>query len=114
MIWRVFTLTALVLTLVVSTQGAAFASGQSQAQDQVVICTGFGTHVIFVDADGDATTPPQLCPDAFKSFVALDAESDFASALDRLARLDLQNLTNLSLADTTLPTQSARAPPVFV
>ena len=114
MIWRAFTLLSLVLTLVVSTQGAAFAAGQNPAKDQVVICTGFGTHVIFVDADGDATTPPQLCADAFKSFVALDAGSFLAPVPDRVVLLVLQSLTFRSLADADLPPQSARAPPVLI
>ncbi len=41
----------------------ARAAGTPPAADQMVICTGMGPRVIYVDAEGNPTSAPHICPD---------------------------------------------------
>mmetsp|Transcript_32491 Transcript_32491/g.62592 ORF Transcript_32491/g.62592 Transcript_32491/m.62592 type:complete len:81 (+) Transcript_32491:107-349(+) len=51
------------LVLVLTSHSAGMAKASPAAVDQMVICTGLGTTVIYTDADGRPTTTPHLCPD---------------------------------------------------
>lgn len=61
--------------LLITAQGMAFARSQAPADGQMVLCTGHGSLVVYVDGDGQPTTAPQLCSDAAQAFfsVAIDA-----------------------------------------
>jgi hypothetical protein len=52
-----------VASLVMSGIGAAQTRGAATATGQMVICTGTGTVVIHVDARGEPTAAPHICPD---------------------------------------------------
>jgi hypothetical protein len=53
----------LALTLVVTGQSLALARGTATAAGEMVICTGTGTVTVPVDAEGNPTGPPVVCPD---------------------------------------------------
>lgn len=52
------------LALLMTAQAMAQARGASAAAGQMVICTGTGPMVVHVDADGQPTDAPHLCPEA--------------------------------------------------
>ena len=54
----------LALTLALTGQSMANARGASAASGQMVICTGTGPQIIYVDAEGQPTSAPHICPDA--------------------------------------------------
>lgn len=53
-------LSALVLMTSIST---AMARGAAPAADSLVICSAHGFEVIYLDAEGNETRAPHLCPD---------------------------------------------------
>lgn len=104
----------LICAIFLSAQGAAFAAGQGEAVGKMVICTGFGTHVVFVDENGERTTPPQLCADAFKCFVALPTPAQDVAAPEPIT-LDAYAHFLAHRRDAKLiPNYAARAPPKLV
>lgn len=76
--------------LIVTAQGMAFARGQPPAEGRIVLCTGHGAVVVYVDTDGVPTSPPELCADAFAVFSALASPKShpFVSALSFTAYAD--------------------------
>ncbi|NNE50983.1 MAG: hypothetical protein HKN30_01095 [Sulfitobacter sp.] len=52
------------LTLALTSQSMAVARGASAAAGQMVICTGTGPQAVYVDAEGQPTSAPHICPDA--------------------------------------------------
>ncbi|MFP4274682.1 MAG: hypothetical protein ACLFRU_06615 [Paracoccaceae bacterium] len=61
----------LAITLVLTAQSMAAARGQAVAVGEMVICTGAGVMSLPVDAEGNPTGPPHVCPDCTLSlFVA--------------------------------------------
>ena len=65
--FRVILSAILALVLALTSQNMAVAKGANAAVDHVVICSGAGVSVIFVDANGDPTEAPHLCPDCLIS-----------------------------------------------
>ncbi|MFC6584970.1 hypothetical protein [Sulfitobacter aestuariivivens] len=61
---RHLTTLLLALMLAITSQSMAVARGASAASGQMVICTGTGPVAVFVDAQGQPTQAPHLCPDA--------------------------------------------------
>lgn len=53
----------LTLVLAVTGQSMAVARGASAATGQMVLCTGSGPLAIYVDAQGNLTSAPHICPD---------------------------------------------------
>ena len=54
----------LALMLALTSQSMAVARGSAAAADQVVLCTGNGPVAIYIDAEGNPTTAPHICPDS--------------------------------------------------
>ena len=54
----------LALILALSSQSMAVARGASAGTGQMVICSGVGVTVIYVDSEGQPTAAPHICPDA--------------------------------------------------
>ena len=52
------------LMLALTSQSLAIARGASAASGQMVICTGTGPQAVYVDAEGQPTSAPHICPDA--------------------------------------------------
>ncbi|THH36158.1 hypothetical protein E4Z66_13990 [Aliishimia ponticola] len=100
--------------LVLTAQGAAVARVSAPADGQIVLCTGHGTSVIYVDADGRPTSPPQLCFDAAQAlFVALSVQMPDMQAPSGIVAFDPipVRLAVVSI-DVTSP-QARGPPPVF-
>ena len=60
----------LTVAMLVTGIGAASARGAAPAVDHVVICGGAGISVLYLDAEGQPTHPPHLCPDCVLHLVA--------------------------------------------
>lgn len=69
MIVRRFISAVLLLALLVAGQSLAVARGQAAGVMEMVLCTGFGTQVITVDAEGNKVSPAHLCPDGVAAMV---------------------------------------------
>lgn len=54
----------LALMLALTSQSMAVARGASAAVGQMVLCTGSGPLAIYVDAQGQPTEAPHICPDS--------------------------------------------------
>ncbi|MEP3948094.1 hypothetical protein [Ascidiaceihabitans sp.] len=56
---------ALCLALVISFTGQsmAVARGANDATGKMVLCTGSGEKLVYMDAQGNPTSAPHLCPD---------------------------------------------------
>lgn len=61
------------LAIALTAHGAAAAQGNRDASGQMVICTGTGPVVVYVDDDGQPVQPPHYCPDCVMQL--LDAVS---------------------------------------
>ncbi|MFC6686432.1 hypothetical protein [Jhaorihella thermophila] len=61
--FRIHFALALALLLVVTGQALAMARGNAGAAGQIVLCTGTGPVIVFVDEDGQPIQPPHYCPD---------------------------------------------------
>ncbi|KAJ56155.1 hypothetical protein ACMU_10410 [Actibacterium mucosum KCTC 23349] len=67
-ILRAITASLLLVSVLVSSIGLASARGQAPAVDMIVICAGQGFATIAIDADGNPTHAPVLCPDGLMGF----------------------------------------------
>ncbi|MCF6444028.1 hypothetical protein [Nereida sp. MMG025] len=66
-------LTALII---VTSQGMAFARGQTMVASQIVLCTGHGFQVVSLNKDGAPIETTHLCPDcALSSVVDIPAQA---------------------------------------
>ena len=107
-----FSAVVLSLILVVTAQGMAFARGQAPAEGQLILCTGQGAVMIFTDADGRPTSPPQLCVDGMQALFGFNltclAEAECPA---NLSHVDWPFAAE-SLLHAERPHLSARDPPV--
>ncbi|WP_323783846.1 hypothetical protein [Leisingera sp.] len=53
----------LVLAVALTAHSAAARQGARDAAGQMVICTGLGPEIVYVDSDGQPVPPPHSCPD---------------------------------------------------
>lgn len=108
---RPFTCFAMVLLLGYASVVLASARGQAPAVGELVICSGFGTHIVRVDAQGNPTGPAHVCPDGLASFVSVDAPVP-VQPLRRIAngeRLSVERA--VALAEAARLRATARGPP---
>ncbi len=103
---------ALVLTL--TSQSMAVARGASAATGQMVLCTGTGPVAVYLDAKGQPTSAPHICPDAAlniaveKPVALIDAPARLIVFRTFIAQPDVQKIIAPRLRPDT------RAPPAFV
>ena len=71
---RLFSL-FLTLALAFTSISVAQARGAAAATDQMVICSGTGTMVVYVDADGQPTHAPHLCAECVLMLAPTDADA---------------------------------------
>lgn len=103
---------ALSILLGLTGQSIATSRGVDHAVGQMVLCTGTGPVIVYMDAEGQPTKPPHYCPDYALSLLgalladqpALPPAPGHASVAPERAR------GNLIAAP--LPLNPARAPPV--
>lgn len=104
----------LILVLMATSVTMAVARGQVPSGETMVICSGYGTTTISLDADGNPTGPVHPCPECLMGLVAV-----LASALPALARPDLASHKLAAvkippLASRGMPPARARDPPLPV
>ncbi len=61
----------LIALLVLTSVALGTARGQAPAEGQLVICSGHGTKVIWVDGEGQPTQAPHYCADCVLSLIAV-------------------------------------------
>jgi hypothetical protein len=64
MLNRSFIAVLLALVLGLTSQSMAVARGASAATGQMVLCTGAGPVAVYLDAKGQPTSAPHICPDS--------------------------------------------------
>jgi len=111
---RVLSSLLLALVLALTSQSMAVARGASAATGQMVLCTGNGPVAVYMDAQGQPTSAPHICPDAsllvpVDTFVvALDAPTSVLLLLALPIAMDGQP----HVSPRTKP--HSRAPPLHV
>lgn len=112
-IWRACLAITLCLLLGLTGQAQAFARGQAPAEGKVLICFGHLSKTVYVDADGQPTSPPELCGDCLNILTAaplagfaLAAPLRFEAALQAAAHVPAR-------PEGPARIYPARAPPVL-
>ncbi|MGV6802845.1 MAG: hypothetical protein ACWA49_01465 [Ruegeria sp.] len=105
---------ALSLLLVLTAQGVAASRGLSAAVGQMVLCTGTGPVVVYMDSEGQPTKAPHFCPDYAINLLgaALTDQPPHPSAPARVQPLPPRRAADLVAAP--VPQQPARSPPMSV
>ncbi|WP_299659052.1 hypothetical protein [uncultured Ruegeria sp.] len=102
------------LLVILTGQGLAVSRGIDRAVGQMVLCTGTGPVVVYMDAGGQPTQAPHYCPDYALALLGAvhQAQADIPPAPVRaqpeLARGDRGQIS------APLPQRPARAPPATV
>ncbi|WP_052249470.1 DUF2946 family protein [Tateyamaria sp. ANG-S1] len=111
---RSFYAILLSLVLVVTSHSAAIARGSATAVDHIVICSGTTVTMVFIDAEGQPTETPHLCPDCVLHLLAAVLPfQDPAAPLLRSATA-VAWLSAPARAGAPWRHRSARAPPVLI
>lgn len=111
---RIITSLLLACMLAVTSQSMAVARGASAASGQMVICTGIGTMVIYVDEAGQPTSAPHLCPDATLTVLPGTAAAT-AQAPQKIALMILPQPAAIPATYSTYrPAPPSRGPPLLV
>ncbi|WP_299164643.1 hypothetical protein [uncultured Tateyamaria sp.] len=102
------------LMLLVTSHSMAVARGADRAVDRIVICTGTTVSAIYVDADGQPTQAPHLCPDC--ALHSTDALTPSAISLTAPTRFHvLQVWEPVAFAEHRASGRpGARAPPLVI
>jgi hypothetical protein len=66
---RAFISLTLAAIIVVTSQSMAVARGSSAASEQLVLCTSDGVIAVYLDADGNPTAAPHVCPECTQTFL---------------------------------------------
>ncbi len=75
---RTYLAIAMALTLALTGQSVARAVGSAGGLGQMVLCTGTGPVMVFVDENGVPTKPPEYCPDRALNLLVAVAPADLA------------------------------------
>ena len=67
---RILSSLLLALVLALTSQSMAVARGAAPAAGKVVLCSGGGFVAVYLDAEGEPTSAPHICPDAALNFTA--------------------------------------------
>ncbi len=112
MVLRGYLAFALSVLLVLTGQGVAASRGVGEAVGQMVLCTGTGPVVVYMDQDGQPTQPPHYCPDYALSLLGAvqQAEPSLPAPPDRA--LPGPATVAHNLISLPQPQTPARAPPV--
>ncbi|AFO92101.1 hypothetical protein D1822_11820 [Phaeobacter inhibens] len=86
---------ALALTVLMALTGISAQAGMRDAAGQMVICTGTGPVMVYIDSDGQPVSPPMECPECL-TFV-----SDLGLALPVLGHSTLPQQLPRDLAQRT-------------
>ncbi|MGH1415467.1 MAG: hypothetical protein ACRBB0_18410 [Pelagimonas sp.] len=113
MILRSLSAYALVLILALTSQTMAVAQGQAAAMGEMEICQGLGVVSVPVDAEGNPTGAPMICPD-FAGVLALDAlPAPVGPSLNAWIKAGYA-LETFGTYGRAAPAASARGPPEYL
>ncbi|CRL11797.1 hypothetical protein NIT7321_02667 [Phaeobacter italicus] len=103
----------ILLMAALSLTGISAQAGMRDASGQMVLCTGTGPAMVYVDSDGQPTSPPADCPECltFVADLALGGLPAGWQMAPRALQLDIATVT-LSLQPLRLAAW-ARAPPIL-
>ncbi len=110
--FRTFLPYALSLMVILTGQGLAVSRGMERAVGQMVLCTGSGPVVVYMDEDGQPTRTPQYCPDYALNLLGAIHEASVAVPPAPSRALPAPSLLSQHLIAAPLPRHPARAPPV--
>ncbi len=92
----------------------AGSRGMDRAVGQMVLCTGTGPVVVYVDEQGQPTRPPHYCPDyALTLLGAVLVDQPMLPQAPKQSRPVPERVVD-SLIAAAVPLKPARAPPVFL
>ncbi|CUH47296.1 hypothetical protein [Ruegeria atlantica] len=102
------------LLVVLTGQGIAASRGVDRAVGHMVLCTGSGPVVVYMDAEGQPTKAPHFCPDYALNL--LGAVSIAEPSLPVAPEVDRRMPSRVAenLIALPIPSQPARAPPASV
>lgn len=102
------------LLVVLTGQSVAASRGMDSAVGQMVLCTGTGPVVVYMDENGQPTAPPHYCPDYALTLLGAiaTAETPIPMAPQQVLPTPQRRVSNLIALP--LPQRPARAPPVMV
>ncbi|WP_170417933.1 hypothetical protein [Ruegeria atlantica] len=105
---------ALSLLVVLTGQGVAASRGLDRAVGHMVLCTGTGPVVVYMDAEGQPTRAPHFCPDyaltLLGAVIIAEPSLPVAPENDR----PLPSRVTENLIALPIPAQPARSPPASV
>jgi len=101
----------LVLAVTLTAHSAGAMRGMRDATGQVVICSGTGPVVIYVDADGQPARTPVNCPDCITLNIDAMAAPEQVQLAMRRPQVKVQQPARVRI-QSRMPLQAcARAPP---
>ncbi len=105
---------ALSLLVMLTGQGVAASRGMDRAVGQMVLCTGSGPVVVYMDAEGQPAQSPHFCPDYALTLLGAIAvpEPELPVVPDTDRPAPLRKADNLIALP--LPYRPARAPPALI
>lgn len=100
--------------VILTGQGVAVSRGVDRAAGQMVLCTGHGPVVVYVDDEGQPTSAPHFCPDYALALLGavLAEQPDLPHSPGGADHEVLLRAEGLIAAP--LPRRPARAPPAIV
>jgi len=101
----------LALMLALTGQGLAVARTAPDAAGHIVLCTGAGPVMVYVDAEGKPTRAPHYCPDGALGLLDLAVAPDPAPRVLVARPLARQHAAALTRHPRVGATPRARAPP---
>ncbi|WP_170326826.1 hypothetical protein [Ruegeria arenilitoris] len=105
---------ALSLLVILTGQGVAASRGLDTAVGQMVLCTGSGPVVVYMDAEGQPAKPPHFCPDyALTLLGAIAVSGPELPVVPKTGRPAPLRKAD-SLIALPVPYRPARAPPVLI
>lgn len=104
----------LIVVLALTGQTMAQARGAAAATGQMVICTGTGPMVVYVDAEGQPTEAPQICPEATMQLPTAGGLTLAAAPQRLLWSAPVASLAPRAAQPARLTLPPVRAPPLPV
>lgn len=114
MIMRLSLSLLLTLALAFTSLTMAQARGAAAATGQMVICSGLGTTIIYVDADGQPTQAPHMCPDCLMLLATEGAPAPLKMIPNVFHLPRTMQLSDHKTSPLTGLTPPSRAPPLTV
>ncbi|MCG7518801.1 hypothetical protein [Ruegeria sp. Ofav3-42] len=102
------------LLVILTGQGVSASRGMDRAVGQMVLCTGSGPVVVYMDAEGQPTQPPHFCPDYALTLLGAVTVADPALPIAPESDRPVPCREADNLIALPVPSKPARAPPAGV